>query len=91
MALQDAPAGSLQLTGVVGLAALVWGLYQLRGPGRRGEDASLRGPSQTGRQPPRNSLTQAPKQAPSSTAQAKASAQLLPADHCLHVLLTPLP
>lgn len=67
MFLQEAPAGSLQLTGVLGLAALVWGLYQLRAPGRRDDNAgpqdlnNRRGPNSTG------SLMQQPKQAQSSS------------------------
>lgn len=70
--LQDAPAGSLQLTGILGLAALVWGLYQLRGPERRGSDAHPRDANTTRRPPAGSSLTHPPKQAQSSSAQAKA-------------------
>ena len=73
--LQEAPAGSLQLTGVLGLVALFWGLYQLRGPGR-GDDARARDPAQTRRQPSGSSLTQHNKQTQSSNAQPKACRQL---------------
>lgn len=70
--LQDAPAGSLQLTGVLGLAALVWGLYQLRGPGGRGDDARPRNADLTGHPASGNNLPQPPKQTQSSSTQAKA-------------------
>ena len=63
---QEAPAGSLQLTGVLGLAALVYGLYQLRGPTRR--DDSDRPPNARRRPPQGSSFTEPPKQAPSSSA-----------------------
>ena len=75
--LQDAPAGSLQLTGVLGLAALVWGLYQLRGPSRRGNDATPRDANLTRPPPPGNNLTQSPKQTQSSSAQAKACSPIV--------------
>lgn len=74
--LAEAPAGSLQVTGVLGLAALVWGLYQLRVPGRHDGHARPRD-SNTARSPNTgSSLTQQPKQAqPSSSApQARVSA-----------------
>lgn len=70
--LQDAPAGSLQLTGVLGLAALVWGLYQLRGPDRRGGDAQPRDTNTTRHMPAGHNLAHPPKQTQSSSAQAKA-------------------
>lgn len=65
--LQEAPAGSLQLTGVLGLAALVYGLYQLRGPGRRDDNAGPPAP-RANRGPNTSTLTQQPKQAQSSSA-----------------------
>ncbi|KAL0041136.1 hypothetical protein WJX77_006003 [Trebouxia sp. C0004] len=73
--LAEAPAGSLQLTGVLGLAALVYGLYQLRGPGRRDDDAGPPAP-RASRGPSTSTLTQQPKQAQSSSAsqQARTSA-----------------
>jgi hypothetical protein len=64
---QEAPAGSLQLTGVLGLAALVYGLYQLRGPGRHGDNAGPPAPGAR-RGPNTSTLTQQPKQAQSSSA-----------------------
>lgn len=70
--LAEAPAGSLQLTGVLGLAALVWGLYQLRGPGGRGDDARPSDTNLARRPAAGNNLTQSSKQTQSSSAQAKA-------------------
>ncbi|KAL0043384.1 hypothetical protein WJX79_003269 [Trebouxia sp. C0005] len=73
--LAEAPAGSLQLTGVLGLAALVYGLYQLRGPGRRDDTAGPPAP-RTNRGTNSRTSTQQPKQAQSSSAsqQARTSA-----------------
>lgn len=73
--LQDAPAGSLPFTGVLGLAALVWGLYQLRGPDRRGGDAQPREANTSRRPPAAHNLAQPPKHTQSSGAQAKACTQ----------------
>lgn len=65
--LAEAPAGSLQLTGVLGVAALVWGLYQLRGPGRRDDGASASDANNRRRSAPNSSLTSQPKPSQSSS------------------------
>ena len=65
---QEAPAGSLQLTGVLGLAALVWGLYQLQAPPKRRDQSDSSGSSSARRPATGTSLPQQPKPAQSSSA-----------------------
>lgn len=85
---QEAPAGSLQLTGVLGLAALVWGLYQLQAPPKRRDQSDSSGSNSARRPATGTSLPQQPKAAQSSSA-AQVSNQtkhflgrgLLPAPH----------
>jgi hypothetical protein len=79
--LQTAPPGSLQLTGVLGLATLVAGYYHLRGRGGGGDGASSSSgagggasSSSGGSRAPPSSRASGPS--PSSTAAAAAAAAL---------------
>lgn len=78
--LQEAPAGSLQVTGVLGLAALVWGLYQLQGPPKQ-RDLSEGDTSSTARPATRHTPAQHAKPPSSSS-----STQVLKQQERLRIL-----